>query len=177
MRQPTGSTLPTNAPSNAYPCADGKWIIIAGNSDRIFTRLMALIGRPDLAEDKRFQTNWGRVEHAASLDASLAAWTRTMPSSAAQALLEEHSIPATRIYTIEDCANDPHYAARGMVQSVNDPRLGMVLHPGIVPKFDGAAAAIGSPGAPLGADTDQVLVDMCGLDEASIKSLRQSQIV
>ena len=76
VRQPTGSTLPTNAPSNAYKCRDGSWICIAGNSDRIFARLMTLIGRPELGDDPKYKTNWDRVANAPELDRLIGAWTR-----------------------------------------------------------------------------------------------------
>ncbi|MGL4242159.1 MAG: CaiB/BaiF CoA transferase family protein, partial [Beijerinckiaceae bacterium] len=95
VRQPTGSTLPTNAPSNAYPTSDGKWIIVAGNSDRIFARLMALIGRGDLAADPRMATNWGRVDNAAELDAAIAAWSKARTAAEAQDVLAANEIPAT----------------------------------------------------------------------------------
>lgn len=177
VRQPTGSTLPTNAPSNAYPCADGKWLIIAGNSDRIFVRLMQVIGRDDLANDARFATNWGRVQHAEELDAAIGAWTRTQTAAEAQALIEANQIPATRIYTIEDCANDPHYQARGMVQQIEDPRLGAMLHPGVLPRFDGVAAPVGRPGAPLGADTARVLEALAGIDAGALAALKNKGVV
>lgn len=177
IRQPTGSTLPTNAPSNAYPCADGKWIIIAGNSDRIFVRLMQLIGRDDLGNDPRFRANWGRVAHAPELDSAIAAWTRTQTSDAAQQLMEDNQIPATRIYTIADCASDPQYLARGMVQTVQDQGLGPVLHPGVLPRFDGVAASLNRPGARLGQDTETVLAKLAGLNADAVAALRDKGVV
>jgi crotonobetainyl-CoA:carnitine CoA-transferase CaiB-like acyl-CoA transferase len=71
IRQPTGSRIPTAAPSNAYPTADGKWILIAANSDPLFARLAKLMERADLLGDRRFQGNQARVQHVEDLMPSL----------------------------------------------------------------------------------------------------------
>ncbi|WP_206934849.1 CaiB/BaiF CoA transferase family protein [Roseococcus thiosulfatophilus] len=164
VRQPAGAAIPTAAPTNTYPCADGKWLCVAGNSDLIFARLMALIGRPDLAADPRMATNGGRCEHAAELDAAIADWTRTLPAKEAEALLEGAEVPCSRLYDIADCATDPHFLARGMVQKVADPLLGEVLHPAPPFRFDGIAPAemIRWPGRAAGADNDHVFHELLG---------------
>jgi crotonobetainyl-CoA:carnitine CoA-transferase CaiB-like acyl-CoA transferase len=177
VRQPTGSTLPTNAPSNAYPTSDGKWIIIAGNSDRIFVRLMELIGRKDLANDPRMTSNWGRVEHAVELDTAIGSWTRQHTAAKVQDLLTENEIPGAPIYTIADCVSDPQYAARGMVREVADPVHGQLLHPGVLPRFDGVAADPPAPGPALGADTERVLSSMCGYSAETIKALKAKGVI
>ncbi|MFC1664267.1 CaiB/BaiF CoA transferase family protein [Pseudomonadota bacterium] len=174
VRQPTGSTLPTNAPSNAYPTSDGRWIIIAANSDALFNKLMSVIERPDLAKDVRFVDNPGRVQHAAELDAAIAHWSTLIDAEPADRILADADIPATRIYTIEDCANDAQFAARGMIRTVMDKNFGEVLHPGIVPKMSGSDAdKISWAGPDVGAHTDQVLGDMIGLTDEDIKVLRR----
>src|ERR671932_376855 len=83
VRQPQGAAIKTAAPTNTYPCADGRWLCIAGNSDLIFRRLMAAIGRPELAEDPRFRTNGDRCANVKELDAAIAAWSRTPPPPSA----------------------------------------------------------------------------------------------
>lgn len=177
VRQPSGSTLPTTAPSNAYPCSDGKWVIVAGNSDRIFARLAVLMGCPEYVRDPRFATNKDRVRHSSVLDAAIRRWTLGKKAAEAVALFANHEIPATTIYTIADISADPHFAARGMIREVDDPQLGSVLHPGVVPRFDGVAASPGRPGAPVGTDTDQVLSKLAGFDETRIEDLRSRGIV
>ena len=129
IRQPVGAAIETAAPTNTYPCADGKWLCIAGNSDLIFARLMAAIGRPDLARDPAYATNASRCAHREALDAAIAAWTRTLPAKQAEALLEAADVPCSRLYDIADCADDPHFRARGSVQEVEDPLIGRTLHP------------------------------------------------
>jgi formyl-CoA transferase len=164
VRQPAGAAIPTAAPTNTYPCADGKWLCVAGNSDLIFRRLMALIGREDLSADPRMATNGGRCEHAAELDAAIAAWTRTLPAREAEALLEQAEVPCSRLYDIADCANDPHFRARGMVLPVQDPLLGEVLHPTPPFRLDGVTPAemVRWTGRAAGADNDHVFHELLG---------------
>ncbi len=178
IRQPTGATLPTNAPSNAYPTKDDRWIIIAANSDALFARLMTLIARQDVAADSRFSDNPGRVAHARELDEVIAVWTRGKDADAAATLLADADIPATLIYTIEDCASDAQFRYRDMILPVKDPNFGEVLHPGIVPKFSGAEpGGVSWPGPDVGAHTDQVLNEILGLQCEDIDTLRAGRII
>jgi formyl-CoA transferase len=167
VRQPVGAAIQTAAPTNTYPCSDGKWLCIAGNSDLIFSRLMVAIGRPEIARDPSYATNGDRCAHRDALDAAIAAWTRTMPAKDAEDRLEAADVPCSRLYDIADCANDPHFRARGSVQEVSDPLIGRTLHPGPAIRLDGDApdAAIGWPGPAAGAHTDYVLQTLLGLQE------------
>jgi crotonobetainyl-CoA:carnitine CoA-transferase CaiB-like acyl-CoA transferase len=159
IRQPAGAGIPTAAPTNTYPCADGKWLAVAGNSDLIFRRLAAAIGRPDLASDPRFANNAERCANVAALDVAIAAWTRTLPAAEAETILEAAEVPASRLFDIADIAADRHNRARRAVQEVDDPLIGRTLHFGPTIRLDGdpPEAAIGWPGPALGAHTDYVL--------------------
>ena len=113
VRQPVGAAIETAAPTNTYPCADGKWLCIAGNSDLIFARLMAAIGRPELARGP------GLRHQRRPLRATATRWTRRSPPGPArcrrkdaEALLEAADVPCSRLYDIADCATDPHFLAR-----------------------------------------------------------------
>jgi crotonobetainyl-CoA:carnitine CoA-transferase CaiB-like acyl-CoA transferase len=162
VRQPAGAAIPTAAPTNTYPTADGRWICIGGNSDPIFRRLMAAIGRSELADDPRYASNRDRCAHAAELDAAIAAWTRTLPARDAETALEAADVPASRLYDIADIAGDPHFRARGAVQQVDDPLIGRTLHPGPAIRFDGdpPEAAVAWTGPAAGAHTDYVLNEL-----------------
>ncbi len=164
IRQPVGAAIPTASPTNTYPCADGKWLCIAGNSDPIFARLMRAIGRDELAANPRFLTNYDRCTHRAPLDAAISAWTRTVPAREAEAVLEAAEVPCSRLYDIADCASDPHFRARGAVQDVDDALIGRTLHPGPAIRFDGdpPRSVVGWPGAAVGAHTDYVLRELLG---------------
>ena len=156
VREPAGSALPGIAPSNAYPCADG-WVLIAGNGDSIFKRLMSAIGRDDLGTDAHLSGNAGRVARVAEIDAAIGAWT--VPQSVVDVLdaLNAAAVPAGRIYTAKDIAEDPHYRAREMVQRVTTAD-GLALDvPGIVPKLGLTPGAITRRAPLLGEDTEAVL--------------------
>ena len=159
IRQPAGAALPTAAPSNTYPCADGKWLCIAGNSDLIFRRLCTTIGHPALGDEPRFATNADRCAHSAELDSLIATWTRTLPAAAAEAALEANDIPCSRLFDIADIAADPHFQARKSVMPISDPLVGNTLHFGPAMRFNGDApeATVGWPGPAIGAHTDYVM--------------------
>jgi formyl-CoA transferase len=158
IRQPVGAAIATAAPTNTYPCADGKFLCIAGNSDLIFRRLAAAIGRPEIADAPRFATNFDRCANVAELDGIIAAWTRTRPAAEAEAILEAADVPCSRLFDIADCAADPHFRARGSVQAVDDPLIGRTLHFGPAIRMDGdpAEATVAWTGPAIGAHTDYV---------------------
>jgi formyl-CoA transferase len=162
VRQPAGAAIPTAAPTNTYLCADGKWLCVAGNSDLIFKRLMAAIGRAELADDPRYVNNIARCANVAGLDAAIAAWTRTLPAAEAEAILEQAEVPCSRLYDMADAVADPHFQARKLVMPVQDPLLGEVLHPAAPFRFDGVApeAMVRWAGPSIGQHNDQVFNEM-----------------
>jgi formyl-CoA transferase len=176
VREPAGSALPGIAPSNAYRCGDGAVVLVAGNGDSIFKRLMAAIGRPDLAEDPALADNAGRVRRVGEIDAAIEAWTLQHPSTEVLARLGEARVPAGRVYTARDIAEDPHYRARDMIlrQTTRDGHE--VDVPGIVPKLLGTPGQVRSSAPGLGDDTDAVLGEL-GLSAADIAALRTKQVV
>jgi formyl-CoA transferase len=176
VRQPSGSALPGIAPTNAYPCADGGYALIAGNGDSIFKRLMVGIGRPDLAEDPQLADNAGRVARVEEIDGAIGAWTAQRPVADVLAALEVASVPAGRIYTIADIAADPHYLARGMIEQVTLEDGTRLAVPGIVPKLSETPGRHRRNAPGLGQDTDDVLREI-GLSAEQIAALKQRGIV
>ena len=164
IRQPVGAAIPTAAPTNTYPCADGKFLCIAGNSDLIFARLMHAIGRDDLAANPAYATNADRCARRDALDEAIAAWTRTLPAVAAQDRLDAADVPCSRLYDIADCAADPHFRARKSVQDITDPLIGPTLHPGPTIRLDGdpPEQVVRWTGPEAGAHTEYVLRDLLG---------------
>ena len=177
VRQPTGSAIPTAAPSNAYPTADGKWILIAANSDPLFARLATLIGQPELAHDPRFIGNRSRVQNAAELDRIIGAWTSQLVVAEVDRCLTEADIPCTQVYTAAECAADPQFRHRGMVREVEDPQFGQVLHAGIVPHVPETPGVIRWPGPPIGAHTEEVLGEILSLQPTQLEALRQEGVI
>ena len=156
VREPAGSALPGIAPSNAYPCADG-WVLIAGNGDSIFRRLMKAINRDDLGSDAALAGNAGRVARVAEIDAAIGAWTTPRAVVEVLAVLNQAAVPAGRIYTAKDIAEDPHYRARDMIQRVTTADGFSVDVPGIVPKLSLTPGAITRRAPMLGEDNEAVI--------------------
>ena len=156
VRQPAGSALPGIAPSNAYRCGDG-FVLIAGNGDSIFKRLMAAIGRDDLGQDPQLADNTGRVARVAEIDAAIGTWTADRDVAEVLTVLDAAGVPAGRIYTVADIAADPHYQARGMLQTVRLADGSVLAVPGIVPKLSRTPGGHRRNAPTLGQDTDAVL--------------------
>ena len=156
VRQPAGSALPGIAPSNAYPCADGM-VVIGGNGDSIFKRLMQAIGRDDMAQDPGLAANPGRVARVAEIDEAIGAWTSVHPVAEVVDVLNAASVPVGRIYSAQDISEDPHYRAREMVLPVTTHDGLTVEVPGIIPKLSRTPGGITRRGPLLGEDTDEVL--------------------
>jgi len=176
VREPAGSALPGIAPTNAYLCQDGAYALVAGNGDSIFKRLMALIDRPDLANDPALADNAGRVARVAELDAAIGAWAIQRPVAQVLDALDQAAVPAGRIYTVADIATDPHYQARGMLQTLTMEDGSAMTVPGIVPKLSVTPGQHRRNAPQLGQDSDQILAEM-GLSNAQIMSLRERGIV
>jgi formyl-CoA transferase len=175
VREPSGSSLPGIAPSNAYRCADGV-VLIAGNGDSIFRRLMQAIGRDDLGMDPELADNAGRVSRVKELDLAIEQWTQTHSMGQVLDTLGQARVPAGKVYTAKDIAEDPHYRARDMIlrQTTRD---GFELEvPGVVPKLSGTPGSLRSPAPGLGDDTDAVLLEL-GLSSQDIATLRSQKVV
>ena len=176
VRTRTGGALPGISPSNTYPSSDGRNVVIAGNSDAIFKRLMLVVGRPDLADDPALASNDGRVRSNALLDAAITAWTSERTMDEILARLDAADVPAGRIYSVADIVDDPHYAAREMILSTELPGDVTVKMPGIAPKLSDTPGAVRWPGPTLGQHTDEVLKGL-GLQAGDIAQLRRSGAV
>ena len=156
VRGPAGSALPGIAPSNAYRCLDGH-ALVAGNGDSIYRRLMTAIGRPDLGSDPQLADNAGRVARVNEIDAAIEAWTAQRSVADVLAVLDAASVPAGRIYTVADIAADPHYLARGMLQTVLMADGSSLAVPGIVPKLSRTPGGHRRNAPTLGQDNEAVL--------------------
>lgn len=175
VRGPAGSALPGIAPTNAYLCKDG-CALIAGNGDSIFRRLMTTIGREDLGADSSLANNAGRVKRVEELDAAIGAWTAKLTVAQVLAALDAAAVPAGRIYTVQDIANDPHYLARGMLAEVQMNDGSLLKVPGMVPKLSRTPGLHRRNAPDLGQDTDAVLTEL-GITSEQIKAMRQRGIV
>jgi len=166
VRERSGGALPGIAPSNTYRTEDGGFVVIAGNSDPIYKRLMNLIGRADLADDPALAHNDGRVKQSAMLDEAITAWTSHHAMDDVLAILEREEVPAGRIYSVADIVDDAHYQARDMLLRADLPGGATVKMPGIVPKLSDTPGEVRWQGPALGEHTQAVLESLgFGADE------------
>lgn len=175
VREPAGSALPGIAPSNAYRCSDGV-VLIAGNGDSIFKRLMQAIDRDDLGTDPTLADNAGRVARVAELDAAIGVWTAPRQVAEVLAILENARVPSGKVYDAKDIAEDPHYRARDMILSQTTRDGYDIEVPGIVPKLLGTPGSVRTAAPRLGEDTDRILREM-GLSEQDVATLRSKGVV
>jgi len=175
VREAAGSALPGIAPSNAYLCRDG-YVLVAGNGDSIFKRLMETIGRPDLGNAPDLANNAGRVQRVAEIDAAIGAWTQTRSIQEVLDALNAARVPVGRVYTAKDIFDDPHYKARDMILTQHTRDGDDIAVPGIVPKLSATPGTLRSSAPHLGDDTDNVLQQM-GLQPDQIATLRSKGIV
>jgi len=157
VRQRTGTSLPGIVPSNTYTCRDGAAIVVGGNGDAIYRRLMAAVGRPDLGEDPQLAHNDGRVARAGQIDDAIQGWCEQMDIEEALAALERAQVPASRIFSVADMFSDPQFAAREMIQQFALGDGSPLRVPGIVPKLTQTPGATRWLGPSLGEHTDEVL--------------------
>ena len=176
IRQRSGSTLPGIAPSNLYACSDGAYVLIAGNADTLYRRLMTAIGRLDLRDDPALARNDGRAAQMARIDDAISEWTSKRTQKQVLEEMEKAEVPAGRIYTAADIAADPHYAARGMLQQVIAGDGEPLKVPGIVPKLSATPGAIRTAAPKLGEHTEAVLKGL-GFSADEISALRQKKVI
>ncbi len=176
IREPSGSTITGIAPTNTYITSDNKYVIIGGNGDSIFKRLMNAIGRPDMANDPKLEENQGRVDNEKEIDAAIEKWTKEHTSDEVLSTMDEVSVPAGPILSVEDMMKDEHYIARGMFQEVE--ANGRTLHiPAMMPILTETPGTTEWPGPALSEHTDEVLSELLGKDEGEITQLRKDGVL
>ncbi len=176
IRARTGGALPGIVPSNTYTCADGEAIVIAGNGDAIFKRLMHAIGRSDLANDPTLARNDGRVPRTQEIDDAIQAWCSGRGIDAALAALTAADVPVSKIYSVADMFRDAHYAARRMIERAPLPDGSMLAVPAVTPKMSATPGETRWLGPGLGEHTDEVLASL-GYDRAQIAALRKDGVI
>jgi crotonobetainyl-CoA:carnitine CoA-transferase CaiB-like acyl-CoA transferase len=176
VREASGTTITGIVPTNTYKCRDGKFVVIGGNGDSIFQRLMKAAGHPQMATDPRLATNPGRVTHEKEIDHALRAWCAAHDAAHILAELDKAQVPGGPIYSVEDMFNDPHFRARGMFENVTVNGKPLAI-PAIMPKLAGTPGATLWPGPEVGSHSAEVLREVLRLNEAEIAALRQRGVI
>ena len=175
VREPSGTTITGIVPTNTYLCSDGKHVVIGGNGDSIFKRLMKEAGREDMADDPELEHNPGRVIHQERIDQALAEWCQQHTSAEIIDKLEAARVPVGPIYSVEDMMTDPHYIARGMFEEVDVNGEALKI-PAISPKLSDTPGRTDWPGAHIGAHNQEILGDLLGLSPEVLEQLHQDGI-
>ncbi len=177
VRGRTGSVLPFIAPSNIYPTRDEDYVLIAGNADTVFGRLAKAVGHPEWAEDERFATHHARGENMEELDEMISAWTRERSVEEVIEVLAEAGVPTGKVFTAVDMVEDPHYAARENVVTVEDPEIGAFPMQNVVPRLSETPGKVRWTGPALGQHNDEVYGGLLKLGEEDRAGLRERGIV
>jgi len=175
VREASGTTLTGIVPTNTYTCADGRYVIIGGNGDSIFRRLMVAAGYPEMAEDPEMAHNEGRVVHEARIDKALADWCASRDAREVVEILEAERVPVGLIYNVEDQMNDPHFNARGMFEEVEIDGRPLKI-PAIMPRLSETPGRTEWPGGPVGEHNEEVLRGILGLGAEEVADLREQGI-
>lgn len=177
IRERQGSKISGIVPTATYPTKDGKYIIIGGNGDSIYKRLMTAAGREDLANDPRLATNEGRVIHEAMIDAAIEEWTLSHSYDELIAVLEKADVPSGPIYNAADIVNDPHYQAREMFEDVAIGEGDTVKLPTFVPKLSETPGGTSWVGPALGAHNQEVYGGLLGMSAEEIAQLQADGVI
>lgn len=176
IREASGTTVTGIVPTNIYRCQDGKYVVIGGNGDSIFKRLMEAVARPDLAHDRRLATNAGRVVHEREIDGALSAWCAGRDAADAIAVLEQARVPVGPIYNVADMMDDPHFRSRGLFEQVSVDGGDLEI-PAIMPRLAGTPGGTRWPGPALGSHTREVLCGLLGLTDERVAELRADGVI
>lgn len=177
VRERHGSSLPGIAPSNAYPTADGRDVIIGANQDSVFRRLCEAMGAPELADHPDYANHRARGENSAALDARIADWTRQHAAEDVIAKMADAGVPVGLAYTAREMVEDPHFAARDSIVRVEDGKGGSLAMQNVFPRLSESPGQVRGLGPALGADTLAVLNEALGYDKDRIATLARKGIV
>ncbi len=176
IREPSGSTVTGIVPTNTYRCRDGKYVVIGGNGDSIFQRLMAAAGKPDMASDPRLASNPGRVKHETEIDRVLADWCLQNDSLDLLEILDQNKVPAGPIYNVEDMVADAHFNARGLFENVEINGKSLKI-PAIMPRLEKTPGSTKWPGPQLGSHNQEVLCGLLGLSVSELEGLSSDGVI
>lgn len=177
IRERSGSRLDGIAPSNAYPCADGRDVIIGANQDTVFRRLCEAIGRSELADDGRFTDHQSRGQHQALLDDMISKWTQQHSADDVVEKMVSAGVPAGHVYRAPEMLADEHIQARDSVVWLDDPKLGQIPMQNAFPRLSRSPGEIQHTGPALGEHTDSILQEWAKLDAEMIKTLRNDSVI
>jgi len=177
VRERLGTGSMNAVPHNHYTTKDNRYVAIACTNDTMFRRLMTAMGRPELADDPRLNSNAQRVAHRAETDALVQEWVGSYPADEVMAILEENEVPNCLVYSVEDMFADPQYQARENIISVEDPVDGEIKMCSVVPRLSLTPGRVEWTGPELGAHNNEVYHDLLGYSEEDLAQMKADGIV
>ena len=177
IRERIGNRNPTFAPAGTFQTKEGRYVQIAAGGDGIWPRLCAAIDRPELANDPRYATSRERQARADELEALLADWISAHEFAEIERRLVGANVPFGGIYTAADIATDPHFAARDNIATIDDPELGPVVMPSVVPRLEGTPGRIAHAGPPIGQHNDEIYKGLLRKSDAELAALAKAKVI
>jgi len=176
-RHRTGNSHYAASPGDHYPMQDGRFLALTVAADNVFRRLCVAMSQPELADDPRFATHPARVENYATINEIVATYIRSHPPQEVLTSLSEQGVPNSLILSVEEILVDPHYAARGVIATIDHPRIGPIKMPSVLPKMTGTPPPPLRHAPLLGENTDEILITMLGMDKAKVDALRERGVI
>lgn len=177
VRERQGADTVNIVPHSHYETKDGRWVALACSNDKMFERLAAAMGRPELATSPEYGTMAARIDRRDEVNRIVSDWMGGLTADQVIAQCEAHEVPCAPLYSIADIFEDPQYAARENLLRVQDPRVGEVVIPASVPRLSETPPVFKHAGPALGADTDDIYRSLLGLNDAALEELRKAGVV
>ena len=177
IRERTGSILAKIAPSNVYPTSGDDMIIMGANQDTVFARLCEAMQQPELAKDERFSTHVARGENQALLDDMISAWSKGFTADDLLALLEQHAVPAGRIYRAPDMLKDEHFIARESIVEVEHPKYENLKMQNVFPRLSATPGSVKWTGPALGEHNGEIYRELLGYSDSDLERLNRDGII
>lgn len=165
------------SPSGTFKSKDGKWVVLVCSTDRTFEYFAQGIGRPELLQDERFNTNGARVKNNALVEEIVNGWFSQHDYKDIKRILDEAGAPVSLVYSMADIFEDPHYAARDNIIEVDHPDFGTIKMPGIVPKFSATPGEVKWVGPKMGEHNQEIYQELLGVDTDELAALKEKGII
>jgi crotonobetainyl-CoA:carnitine CoA-transferase CaiB-like acyl-CoA transferase len=168
----TGNRSGNNAPRNTYKTRDGRWVAVSTSADAIATRVLELVGHPEVVDLPWFKTGRDRALHADELDEMVGSWIGERDADDVSRLFESAGAAVAPIYDIAQIMEDPQFRALGSIIQIDDEDLGLLKMQNVMFRMLDTPGRVRFPGRRIGQDTDAVLTHVLGMSGADIARLR-----